>query len=247
MGARQRSLPELRGAARSAHAGLVPRAQRRHLHRPGAGPLDRHRQRRLRRLRRRVHPGRQQDAAGPGAVRGRRPVAENPNAEGPQYFGATYPIKAVSTESGTVRDQLEHEPRRRQRDLDLPRAPPTARGSGLHGAGSRTPRVRADFWNPSTLGYSDTGLTPGTPTSTGCRHVTRFGNTANSAWTPVTVAGSGTDSDYVEACVRRRADALVAARRRRRSGRPAADDRVGFQTLTDGCGRGPRRRGCRGR
>lgn len=157
-----------------------------------------------------------------------------PNLEGPQYFGATYPIKVVSTETGTVRINWST-----NRDDDNETLTYRVHRR-LPGAADFTPLGSARsvfnrFWNPSTLGYSDTGLTAGTAYEYRVQARDPNGNTANSAWTPVTVAGSGTDSGYVEAVYAdepthwwRLGDPDATA--------PAAEDRVGFQTLTTGAG-----------
>ncbi|GAA5109351.1 hypothetical protein GCM10023339_09310 [Alloalcanivorax gelatiniphagus] len=152
---------------------------------------------------------------------------------GPQYFGTTYPIKAVSTETGTVRvswgtnrdDDNENLTYRVQR-----RVTGQTQTTMVH---ERT--VFARFWNPSTMSHSDTGLTPGASYEYRVQARDPGGLTANSPWTPVTVATAGTDSDYVEAVYAdepthwwRLGDSAATT--------PAAEDRVGVQQLTTATG-----------
>ena len=88
---------------------------------------------------------------------------ENPNAEGPQYFGATYPIKAASTESGTVRINWSTNRDDDNETLTYRVAPPTAgRGRTSQLVGSRAQRLRPASGTPRRWGTADTGLTPGT-------------------------------------------------------------------------------------
>lgn len=128
-----------------------------------------------------------------GLVRFAKPSIA-PNDRGPSLFNATYPIQVRSTEAGKARitwttnedidnDYLTY---RVYRD--------TQNGAGL----IHTRSVRAQWWNHYGMGFTDTGVSPGT-------HRYRvavtdpFGNIANSPWTEVTVASSGTDGAYVKA------------------------------------------------
>ena len=80
---------------------LVPRHQRRHLHRPVAGPLERHRQQRLRRRWAASSPGSTARPAGPGPLRG---PSLAPNASGSEPVQHDLPAQRVSsTEAGKVR------------------------------------------------------------------------------------------------------------------------------------------------
>ena len=102
--------------------------------------------------------------ANQGLVRfgiGSVPLPTGIDANGPQYFNDAYPIKLTSTETGSVRvswgtnrdDDNENLTYRVQRrvlgETDVP-AP-------LH-----TRTVFSRFWNPSTMTWTDTGVTPGT-------------------------------------------------------------------------------------
>jgi hypothetical protein len=118
-----------------------------------------------------------------------------PDAEGPRLYNDTYPITVSSSEPGTVRinwranydrdnDYLEY---RLYRDAET-------RENRID-----TRTVRADFWNLYTMGFTDTGLEPGSTHRYRVKVYDAFGNVANSPWVDVTVATSGTVSDYVRA------------------------------------------------
>ncbi|WP_193611436.1 PKD domain-containing protein [Nocardioides lijunqiniae] len=118
-----------------------------------------------------------------------------PNDQGPSLFNATYPLNVSSTEAGKVRiswttnedidnDYLTY---RLYRDVQS--------GAGL----IHTRQVRASFWNHYGMGFSDTGVAPGSSHRYRVAVTDAFGNIANSPWTDVVVAGAGSDSPYVEA------------------------------------------------
>ena len=175
--------------------------------------------------------------ANQGLVRfgiGSVPLPTGIDANGPQYFNDAYPIKLTSTETGSVRvswgtnrdDDNENLTYRVQRrvlgETDVP-AP-------LH-----TRTVFSRFWNPSTMTWTDTGVTPGTTYEYRVQARDPGGTGANSLWTSVTVATSGTDSDYVDAVYAdepthwwRLGDGASTT--------SAAEDRVGVQQLTTAAG-----------
>jgi PKD repeat protein len=128
-----------------------------------------------------------------GLVRFAKPSIA-PNDQGPSLFNTTYPINLSSTEAGKVRINWTS-----NEDIDNDYLTYRVYRDNQNGAGLiHTRSVRARLWNPFGMGFTDTGVTPGV-------HRYRvavtdaFGNIANSPWTNVTVASSGSDSAYVEA------------------------------------------------
>lgn len=129
-----------------------------------------------------------------GLVRFPRPGL-SPNDEGPTLFNTTYPLNVSSTAAGKVRinwttnedidnDYLTY---RLYRDVQS--------GAGL----IHTRTVRARWWNHYGMGFTDTNVAPGSTHRYRVAVTDPFGNIANSPWTEVTVASSGTDSPYVTA------------------------------------------------
>lgn len=118
-----------------------------------------------------------------------------PNDRGPTLFNTTYPLNVSSTEAGKVRiswatnrdDDNDYLTYRLYRD--------DQNASGL----LHTRSVRAHWWNPLSMGYSDTGVAPGSTHRYRVAVTDPFGNIANSPWVTVTVASSGSDSAYAEA------------------------------------------------
>jgi PKD repeat protein len=118
-----------------------------------------------------------------------------PNDVGPSLFNATYPLNVSSTEAGKVRinwttnEDLDNDylTYRLYRDVQS--------GAGL----IHTRQVRANWWNHYGMGFSDTSVAPGSTHRYRVAVTDPFGNIANSPWTEVVVAGSGSDSAYVEA------------------------------------------------
>jgi len=117
-----------------------------------------------------------------------------PNDEGPSLFSSTYPLNVSSTAAGKVRinwmtnedidnDALTY---RLYRDVQ--------NGSGL----IHTRTVRAHWWNDYMMGFTDT-VAPGSTHQYRVAVTDPFGNIANSPWTTITAASSGTDSPYVTA------------------------------------------------
>ena len=129
-----------------------------------------------------------------GLVRFARPGLA-PNSKGPTLFNTTYPIKVSSTEAGKVRISWTT-----NEDIDNDYLTYRVYRDDQNAAGLRQNRsVRARWWNPYTMGFTDTGLDPGSTHRYRVVVTDPFGNVANSPWTNVTVASSGTDSPYVDA------------------------------------------------
>lgn len=121
-----------------------------------------------------------------------------PNDRGPTLFNASYPLNVRSTEAGTVRIAWST-----NEDIDndnltyrLYRDTQTAAGL-IH-----TRTARAHWWNHYGMGFTDTGVAPGSTHQYRVSVTDPFGNVANSPWTSVTVAAGGGDNPYVEAVER---------------------------------------------
>jgi PKD repeat protein len=133
-----------------------------------------------------------------GLVRfARSTVSGNPRSHGPTLFNTTYPLNVSSTEAGKVRINWTS-----NEDIDndyltyrlYRRLTPQSAQTLI-----ATRQVRARWWNHFVMGYNDTGRTPGSTIEYRVSATDASNNVANSPWTPVTVASSGTDSPYVEA------------------------------------------------
>jgi PKD repeat protein len=155
-----------------------------------------------------------------------------PKEEGPTLFAATYPIQVSSTEPEQVRISW-----RSNQDIDndyleyrLSRRLPGATAATL----VHSRKVRANFWNPLGMTFTDTGVDPGTYEY---RLQARDpgGLTANSPWTSVTVSASGVDSDYLDAVHGDEPTHWWRFGEPAGSTDPAADS-VGFNPLTVGNG-----------
>ena len=116
------------------------------------------------------------------------------NDRGPTLLNENYPLNVRSTQAGQVRVNFGSNQDQDNDYLTYRVYRDNQTAAGLVYTTSR----RARQWYPYTIGYTDTGLTPGL-------HRYRvsvtdpFGNVVNSPWTDVTVVGSGVDSDYVKA------------------------------------------------
>ena len=155
--------------------------------------------------------------------------ATAPNAVGPELFNTTWPIRVNSTGAGTARinwttntdDDSENLTYKVYRDVSTK--------AGL----VYTTNASANFWNGYTLGYTDTGLAPGSTHQYRVTAVDAFGNTANSPWTSVTVGSGSALSPYVKAVYN--SQPLDFWRFDEPSGTTAAD-LVGTNPMTTGSG-----------
>jgi PKD repeat protein len=118
-----------------------------------------------------------------------------PNDRGPKLFNATFPLNISSTEAGKVRINWQGNVDDDNENLTYRLYRDTQNAAGLKK--TLTKQVRP--WETITMSFSDTGLAPGSTHQYRVVVTDPFGNVANSPWTSVTVASSGTDSDYVEA------------------------------------------------
>ncbi|MCD4527480.1 PKD domain-containing protein [Nocardioides sp. cx-173] len=155
-----------------------------------------------------------------------------PKQEGPTLFADAYPLKVASTEPRKVRISWAS-----NRDIDngyleyrLSRRLPGATAATL----VHSRRVRANFWNPLGMTFTDAGVTPG-DYEYRLQARDAGGLTANSPWTPVTVSSSGAESDYLEAVHGDEPTHWWRFGEPAGSADPGADS-VGFNPLTVGTG-----------
>ena len=117
------------------------------------------------------------------------------NSQGPSLYSTTYPLNVRSTEKGAVRISWAT-----NRDIDNDfltyRLYRDSQGAG---GLLQTRTVPANWWNPYGMGYTDTDVEPGSTHRYRVAVTDPFRNIANSPWTEVTVASTGSDSPYVEA------------------------------------------------
>jgi PKD repeat protein len=159
-----------------------------------------------------------------GLVRFARPGIA-PNKHGPTLFNATYPLNVSSTEAGKVRIGWST-----NEDIDNDYLTYRLyRDDQITAGRLQTRSVRANFWNPYSMGFTDTGLAPGSTHRYRVVVTDPFGNVANSPWTTVTVASTGTDSPYVKAV--EASEPTDWWRFGESSGTQAADS-AGFRALT---------------
>ncbi|WP_152187782.1 PKD domain-containing protein [Georgenia satyanarayanai] len=152
-----------------------------------------------------------------------------PNSQGPSLFNASYPLNLTSTAAGQVRVNW-----RTNQDIDNENLTYRVYRDSQNGAGLlHTRTVESRYWNPFTMGFTDTGLTPGATHRYRVAVTDPFGNVANSPWTTVTVAASGADSAYVRAV---RADEPTDYWRLGEAAGPTLADAVGFHPLTAAAG-----------
>ena len=152
-----------------------------------------------------------------------------PNAIGPDLFNTTWPIRVNSTASGTARINWTTNEDEDNENLTYKVYRDVSTKAGL----IYTTSASASFWNGYTLGYTDTGLAPGSTHQYRVTAVDAYGNTANSPWTSVTVGSSGTLSPYVQAVYN--SQPLDFWRFDEASGTTAAD-LVGTNPMTTGSG-----------
>lgn len=122
-----------------------------------------------------------------------------PKSQGPRIFGADNSLNLVATGSGRVRINW-----RTNEDLDNESLTYRVYRDVLTRAGLRYEKSRrADYWAPDTMGFTDSGLTPGTTYQYRVSVTDPDGNIAYSPWTsftaPTTGAGAGTESAYSRA------------------------------------------------
>src|SRR5690606_28297105 len=118
-----------------------------------------------------------------------------PNRKGASLFNATYPLNVTWTEAGKVRVNWST-----NQDIDNENLTYRVYRDSQNGAGLiHTRTASARYWNPYTMAFTDTGLARGATHRCRVAVTDPVGNIANSPWTDVTVATSGTNSDYVEA------------------------------------------------
>jgi PKD repeat protein len=156
-----------------------------------------------------------------------------PNDQGPQFFNTTYPLNVSSTEAGKARINwgINRDSDNEYLTYRVYRDTQTAAGL-IH-----TRSVSARYWNPFTMGFTDTGstLTPGSTHQYRVQVSDPFGNVANSPWTSVTIAPAGAkDSAYVKAVYDSQPTSYW--RLGEAAGSTTAADRVGFDPLTTQAG-----------
>jgi trimeric autotransporter adhesin len=155
-----------------------------------------------------------------------------PNLVGPDLFNTTWPIRITSTASGTARINWTTNEDEDNENLTYKVYRDVTGKAGL----IYTTNASANFWNGYTLGFTDTGLVPGSTHQYRVVATDAFGNVANSPWTSVTIASSGTLSPYVQAVYN--SQPLDFWRFDDASGSHTAADLVGTNPMTTGSGVG---------
>ncbi|NTW38914.1 MAG: PKD domain-containing protein, partial [Cellulomonadaceae bacterium] len=150
-----------------------------------------------------------------------------PNQQGPRVSGASFNPRVTSTVSGTV--QVSWAPNWDRDNETLTYR--LYRGTESTLVHERTVTQRT--WVRNTMGFTDTGLTPGSSQQYLLTATDPFGNVASSQWVTVTVASSGTASAYVAAV---RADEPVSLWRLDETSGTSSLDLVGADNLTTGTG-----------
>ncbi len=149
------------------------------------------------------------------------------NAQGPQLFNASYPIKVRSLEAGkatitwnanTDRDNATLEYRVYRRN-----AGQTTQGTLRH-----TRSATAPFWALPAMTWTD-DATPGANYEYRVQVTDGYGDFANSSWTPVQVSTTAVSSDYLEAVLASEPDSFW--RLDDSAGGTTATDLVGSRTL----------------
>lgn len=116
------------------------------------------------------------------------------NQQGPRLSGSAFNPRPVSLSAGTVRLSW---PGNWDRDNQALTYEVYRRGTS---APIHTRTVDLPFWTVPALGFTDTGLTPGSTQEYRVLARDAFGNTAQSQWVPVTVASTGAPlTPYAEA------------------------------------------------
>jgi hypothetical protein len=119
-----------------------------------------------------------------------------PNKDGPQVTGGNWPIKAVSSSSGTVAITW---PSNHDRDNSM--LSYRVIRDGNTAAPIATISGSSNMWDRPGLGFVDQGQVPGSTHNYRVRAVDPFGNFADSATVSVVVASSGTLSEYARAVI----------------------------------------------
>ncbi len=119
-----------------------------------------------------------------------------PNDDGPRVSGGNWPIKAVSSSSGTVAITWPANYDRDNSELSY-----RVIRDGNTAAPIATIPGSSNTWDRPGMGFVDTGQPPGSSHSYRVRAVDPFGNFADSATVTVAVAGSGAFSDYARAVI----------------------------------------------
>ncbi|WP_170981522.1 PKD domain-containing protein [Nocardioides dongxiaopingii] len=148
-----------------------------------------------------------------------------PRTQGPSVFGAAYPLNIVGTGAGRLRINWST-----NEDIDNETLTYRVYRDVLTKAGLRHERSRpADFWAPDTMGFTDTGLTPGATHQYRVSVTDPDGNVAYSPWTTATVPSSGTESAYSRAVYASQPSRFW---RFSETSGTAVADRAGFDPLT---------------
>ncbi|NTW41636.1 MAG: PKD domain-containing protein, partial [Cellulomonadaceae bacterium] len=154
--------------------------------------------------------------------------ANAPDTQGPRLSGSAWAPRVTSTASGTVQVQWQPNWDRDNETLTYR----VYRGSqAVAPVHQRTVTERT--WVKASMGFTDTGLAPGSTQQYRITATDPFGNVAQTAWVPVTVASSGTPSAYVAAV---RADEPVSLWRLDETSGTTVADLVGTDPGAAGTG-----------
>jgi PKD repeat protein len=117
-----------------------------------------------------------------------------PNREGPRYSASDFPVSARAAAAGSVRVSWPS-------NADFDNADLTYRvfRDGNTASPVWTGTHRNEVWDRAWMGFTDTGLTPGSTHTYQVRALDPYGNYANSATVQVTADGTGTLSSYANA------------------------------------------------
>ncbi len=148
-----------------------------------------------------------------------------PNKQGPRVGSAAFALAGTSFSSGTARLSW---PANYDRDNEFLTYTLSRNGVPVH-----TVTAPSSEWKRPTMGYLDSGLTPGTTYTYRLKVVDAFGNSAISDQVPVTVADAGAVSPYAEHVL---ADGASTFWRLGEASGNAVYDWVGFNDATAGPG-----------
>ena len=133
------------------------------------------------------------------------------NLQGPQLFNTTYPVKVQSLGAGTVSINFQANRDRDNATLEY-RVYRRASGNTGNGTLRHTRGVTAPFFNRPVMTWTDSGVdvVPGTTYEYRVQVTDGFNsNFANSAWTPITVAGGAATPPYLAAVLASEPDTLL--------------------------------------